>query len=247
MVGALTDEPEFEVIIPPKGGHGGDIYRELGAFRVMVYSKFDNNINDKTDYIVGNDFSRVGIVKDPTDLSGTSVLNKRTATSLGALKLKVPASSSTQLSNVVYEPNTKITQYNSSDSSLGIGTAIGYVASWDSTTGVLRYYQPVGFSTFSVYGYELKNFVGVQTNTPITGATHIVPGQSVDNLVVDSGFNGESVSVGQRDVALGQNFTNGVSDPEIKKYSGEIIYIDNRAPITRTASQKEEVKIVIEF
>ena len=69
----------------------------------------------------------------------------------------------------------------------------------------------------------------------------------MDNLVVDSGFNGESVSVGQRDVALGQNFTNGVSDPEIKKYSGEIIYIDNRAPITRTASQKEEVKIVIEF
>ena len=67
----------------------------------MVYSKFDNNINDKSDYIVGNDFSRVGIVKDPTDLSGTSILNKRTATSLGALKLKVPASSH-QLSNVVY-------------------------------------------------------------------------------------------------------------------------------------------------
>jgi len=247
VVGTLTDQPQFEVIIPPKGGHGGDIYRELGAFRVMVYSKFDNNINDKTDYIVGNDFSRVGVVKDPTDLSGTSILNKRTATSLGALKLKVPAGSSTQLSNVVYEANARITQYNSSDSSLGIGTAVGYVASWDSTTGVLRYYQPVGFSTFSVYGYELKNFVGVQTNTPITGATHIVPGQSVDNLVVDSGFNGESVSVGQRDVALGQNFTNGVSDPEIKKYSGEVIYIDNRAPVTRTASQKEEVKIVIEF
>ena len=98
-----------------------------------------------------------------------------------------------------------------------------------------------------MYGYELKNFVGVQTNTPITGATHIVPGQSVDNLVVDSAFNGESVRVGQRDLALGQSFTNGVSDPEIKKYSGEIIYIDNRAPVTRTASQKEEVKIVIEF
>ena len=109
VVGTLTDEPQFEVIIPPKGGHGGDIYRELGAFRVMVYSKFDNNVNDKTDYIVGNDFSRVGIVKDPTDLSGTSILNKRTATSLGALRLKVPDGSSTQLSNVVYEPNTKIT------------------------------------------------------------------------------------------------------------------------------------------
>ena len=64
-VGENEDEPQFEVIIPPKGGHGADIYRELGGFRVMVYSKFDNNINDKADYIVGNDFSRVGIVKDP--------------------------------------------------------------------------------------------------------------------------------------------------------------------------------------
>ena len=38
------DQPEFEVVIPPKGGHGADIYRELGGFRVMVYSKFDNNV-----------------------------------------------------------------------------------------------------------------------------------------------------------------------------------------------------------
>ena len=243
-VGSGADEPQFEVVIPPKGGHGADIYRELGGFRVMVYSKFDNNINDKADYIVGNDFSRVGIVKDPLEFGGTSVLNKRTATSLGALKLKVPSGSSTVLSNVVYPKNTKITQY-SNDSTIGIGTAIGYVASWDSNTGVLRYYQPVGFSTQSVYGYELRNFVGVAT--AITGATHIIPGQSVDNLEVDTTFSAESITVGQRSESLGHAFVNGVANSEVKKFSGEIIYIDNRAPVTRTASQKEEVKIVIEF
>ena len=243
-VGSGADEPQFEVVIPPKGGHGADIYRELGGFRVMVYSKFDNNINDKADYIVGNDFSRVGIVKDPLEFGGTSVLNKRTATSLGALKLKVPSGSSTVLSNVVYPKNTKITQY-SNDSTIGIGTAIGYVASWDSNTGVLRYYQPVGFSTQSVYGYELRNFVGVAT--AVTGATHIIPGQTVDNLEVDTTFSAESITIGQRSESLGHAFVNGVANPEIKKFSGEIIYIDNRAPVTRTASQKEEVKIVIEF
>ena len=243
-VGSGADEPQFEVVIPPKGGHGADIYRELGGFRVMIYSKFDNNINDKADYIVGNDFSRVGIVKDPLEFGGTSVLNKRTATSLGALKLKVPSGSSTVLSNVVYPKNTKITQY-SNDSTIGIGTAIGYVASWDSNTGVLRYYQPVGFSTQSVYGYELRNFVGVVT--AITGATHIIPGQSVDNLEVDTTFSAESITVGQRSESLGHAFVNGVANSEVKKFSGEIIYIDNRAPVTRTASQKEEVKIVIEF
>ena len=243
-VGSGADEPQFEVVIPPKGGHGADIYRELGGFRVMVYSKFDNNINDKADYIVGNDFSRVGIVKDPLEFGGTSVLNKRTATSLGALKLKVPSGSSTVLSNVVYPKNTKITQY-SNDSTIGIGTAIGYVASWDSNTGVLRYYQPVGFSTQSVYGYELRNFVGVVT--AITGATHIIPGQSVDNLEVDTTFSAEAITVGQRSESLGHAFVNGVANSEVKKFSGEIIYIDNRAPVTRTASQNAEEKIVIEF
>ena len=243
-VGTGSDEPQFEVIIPPKGGHGADIFRELGGFRVMIYSKFDNNINDKSDYIIGNTFSRVGLIKDPLDLSGTSVLNKRTATSLGALKLKVPDNSSTVLSKVVYKPNTKITQY-SSDSTVGVGTAVAYVASWDSNTGVLRYYQPVGFSTQSVHGYELRNFVGVTTS--ITGATHIEANNTVDNLTVDTSFNGESVTVGQRDEALGHNFVSGIANPEIKKYSGEVIYIDNRAPVTRTSSQKEEVKIVIEF
>ena len=244
-LGEGDNQPIFEVIIPPKGGHGADIYRELGGYRVMIYTKFDNNPTDRGDYVVGNSFSRVGIVKDPLDSAGTSVLNKRTATSLGALKLTPPSGSTTQLSNVVYRPNARITQY-SDDSTLGIGTAVAYVASWDNTTGVLKYYQPVGFSTISVYSKQLKDFVGL--STAITGATHIEgSGQTVDNLVVDTTFNGESVRVGQRDESLGQAFINGVSSSEIKKYSGEIIYIDNRAEVTRTTSQKEEVKIVIEF
>ena len=133
----------------------------------------------------------------------------------------------------------RITQY-SNDSTIGIGTAIGYVASWDSNTGVLRYYQPVGFSTQSVYGYELRNFVGVAT--VITGATHIEPGQTVDNLEVDTTFSAESITVGQRSESLGHAFVNGVANPEIKKFSGEIIYIDNRAPVTRTSFTKGRSK-----
>ena len=110
---------------------------------------------------------------------------------------------------------------------------------------MLRYYQPVGFSTSVLYSYEQRNFVGAANS--IEGATHLNPSQTVDNLVIDTAFNKESVSVGNRDVGLGQKFTGGIANPEIKKYSGEIIYIDNRAPVTRTSSQKEEVKIVIEF
>ena len=32
-----TTKPVFNVIIPPNGGHGYDIYRELGAYNVLTY------------------------------------------------------------------------------------------------------------------------------------------------------------------------------------------------------------------
>ena len=100
----------FEVVIPPKGGHGADIYRELGGFRVMVHSRFDNNVNDVPDYIINNDFSRVGIVKNPIQFGGTDLLNSTTATNLSALKLKPADGSGISTSSVDYIKNSKITQ-----------------------------------------------------------------------------------------------------------------------------------------
>ena len=67
-------------------------------------------------------------------------------------------------------------------------------------------------------------------------------------LDIDTTFtNTNTITVGQKIIGLGQNFINGKANPDVEKYSGEIIYIDNRAPITRSASQKEELKIVVEF
>ena len=223
----------FEVIIPPKGGHGYDVYRELGAFRVMMYSKYDN----ESDYVTGNTFSRVGVIKNPVQFTGNDLYTEQTATALGALKLKSSVGSGTT-AGTVYNLNAQISQ------TVGAGqTAIGYVASWNPNTGVLRYYQPVGFVT-STYagtaGNRLYDFAGVEN--PIQGAasgTPLIPDISMDNV--------SSVVVGGATVQLGQTFNDGKANPEVKRYSGEIIYIDNRAPITRSASQKEEVKVVVEF
>ena len=67
-------------------------------------------------------------------------------------------------------------------------------------------------------------------------------------MKINSSFNGDSITIdGGQNVALSQTFVSGKANPDVKKYSGDIIYVDNRAPITRSSSQKEEVKIVIEF
>ena len=45
----------------------------------------------------------------------------------------------------------------------------------------------------------------------------------------------------------GQSFNQGVSNPEVKKYSGNIIYVDNRPSITRSANQREDIKVILQF
>ena len=228
---------EFEVIVPPQGGHGDDIYRELGGYRVMVYSKYDVD----SDYVTGNTFSRVGIVKNPTIYtSEVESFKEQTGTSLGALKLKPDpsAGAGATTTGTIYPINAQITQ------TVGVGsTAIGYVASWNKDTGILRYYQPVGLTTLSAAGNKLLNFAGIQTSVLCSDGSF-----SGSALVVDTDFDAQNtITVGTKIYELGQTFNDGIANPDVRKHSGEVIYIDNRAPITRSTSQKEEVKIVVEF
>jgi hypothetical protein len=38
-----------------------------------------------------------------------------------------------------------------------------------------------------------------------------------------------------------------VNNPEIDFYSGDVIYVENRAPILRASDQTENIKLIIEF
>ena len=132
---------------------------------------------------------------------------------------------------------------------IGVGsTAVGYVANWDSSTGVLKLYNPVGLGSTS-YGFRLVDF----TSQIGAGGSYVINGQlSGSALGINTSFGsssnpGTATTVGSASVQLGQSFVQGLAQPEIQKYSGEILYIDNRAAIQRSASQKEDIKIVLEF
>lgn len=223
---------EFDVIIPPKGGHGYDVYRELGAYRVLIYTRF---ITDEAnpDTIIGNDFARVGVIKNPT-ISGSDseLLTRAEVSALKALKLSGITSLTT------YPVDGVITQ------NVGAGkTAIGFIASWNNITGVLKYYQPVGLATAGV-DYNINEF----TSSPASGGSLFINGSTVGtDLTIDTGFAGLSTVINNRTYQLGSYFISGISSAEYNKKSGEIIYLDNRFPIPRNASQKEDIKIVLEF
>lgn len=225
----------FDVIIPPKGGHGYDVYRELGAYRVLIYSRYET-LESNPDIISGNDFARIGIIKNPTiSDSQVELLNTSIVSGLKALKFTGSATTAT-----TYAVDSTITQ------TVGLGsTAIGFVASWDNITGVLKYYQPVGLATTSV-GYEIVNF----NSSPTTGGNLTIYGSSMDGTIplsIDSSFSGISTTINNRLYQLGMTFNSGIASAEFNKKSGEIIYIDNRSAIPRSSSQKEDIKIILEF
>jgi hypothetical protein len=234
-----TSVAQFEVITPPPGGHGFDVYRELGAFRVLLYSRYENDSNNP-DFITGNDFAQVGVVKNPLTPSG-SVLSQSRASALTAVKLRSLTGGA--ISDTTYTVDTPVYQ------TIGVGsTAVGYVANWDSSTGVLKLYNPVGLGS-TTYGFRMVDF----SSQIGAGGTYIISGQTSGSaLGIETSFGtaaspGTATTVGSSLVQLGQSFVQGIAPPEIQKYSGEILYIDNRAAIQRSASQKEDIKIVLEF
>ena len=236
-----TTRPTFDVIIPPQGGHGADIYRELGAYNVLLYSRIEND-NNNPDFITGNQIARVGVVENPEQFGSTSLLSADKASALGALKLV-----GSGYSTAIFTADSYFTQTVSTGT-----TAVGRVINYDQTTGVLKYWQDrslAGFNTVGTaqtqptYGFNLEEF----TSSPGTGGSvTITPTTGVD-LSIDSNFSGISTVINNRTYYLGQTFTSGVANPEVKKHSGNIIYVDNRPSITRSSNQKEDIKVILQF
>ena len=235
-----TTRPTFDVIISPKGGHGADIYRELGAYNVLLYSRIEND-NENPDFIIGKQLPRVGIDENPECFGSTQILNSDKVSALNALRLV-----GTGFSSAVFTPDSYVTQTVSTGT-----TAVGRVVSYDQTTGVLKYWQDrtlAGFNTVGTaqsnptYGFDLTEF----TSSPGTGGSINILGGSV-TLSISTTFTGISTVINNRTYYLGQSFTNGLSSPEVKKYSGNIIYVDNRPSITRSSNQKEDIKVILQF
>lgn len=105
--------------------------------------------------------------------------------------------------------------------------AVGKVVEWDSSNSILYYIQTRHTNEGIDTNGNLTAFSGTNTVSGAGGATG-TPTTSTSTI--------DNVS-----------FTSGYSASEIDHDSGDILYIENRAPITRAADQTENIKLVIEF
>jgi len=201
----------IEVIMSPEGGHGADLAAEFFAKRVMTNIRL-TYAEGSGDFPVDNDFRRIGIIQDPYNYGTTTVASASTLRGTAALKLTGSGD---------YTIDEEISQ------TVSGGTAKGRVVSWDSTNGILKYFQSPDLHT---HNGKVLAFDHATNN--VTGAT------SSTARPID----------GNQDTALADiSFTDGKANPEIAPNSGDIVYIENRRQITRAADQIEDIKLVIEF
>ena len=222
-------------IIPPSKGHGHDIYKELGSDRVLVFARFDTSTTN--DFPVNTSFSQIGILKNPTSIGSTSLFTDPTFSSVGAVKLST-ANGTPQIGETISQVVTA-------------GTAKGFVAAYDVDTKVIKFVQDRS-SFLNQTSFDTTDYVGVSTFAKVhafeSNTNQINCGTSGFNGSIDTGFTGVSTNpTGTKLISLDTQFTQGVSNPEINKKSGDIVYLDNRPLITRNARQKEDVKIILEF
>jgi hypothetical protein len=220
-------------IIPPSRGHGYNLYKELGTDKVLLYARFDDSTKD---FPVDTRFAQVGIVKNPTSIGSTSTYTQSQFSSLYALKFNS--------ANGVPTIGEKITQ------TVTNGKAVGYVASYDTETKVLKYIQDRSLY-YNQSALDQTDYVGVSTGSRVLSfesSSNAVTAPSGFSGSIDQTFTGISTNpTGSKVINLGVNFANGLASPEINKGSGEIIYLDNRPLISRNTRQKEDIKIILEF
>ena len=173
---------------------------------------------ERDDLLTGNDFRNISIVTDPTTYGTSTVASDSTIRQTYATKLSSVSGT--------FTADEKISQATT--------LAIGKVVEWDSTNSILYYSQErfTDYGTSSVGAYIA--FSGANAITGASSSAAGTPDADADSAVTLA--NGFTIT-----------FADGYVNPEMQPDSGNIIYNENRSPISRATDQTEDIKIVVEF
>ena len=107
--------------------------------------------------------------------------------------------------------------------------AVAKVIEFDATNKILYYYQ----TRFPDVGTDTNGNL-----TALSGANAIT-GQTSSAAATPNTSSSATVN--------GTVFSSGYSNPEFAFDSGDVLYVEERSPITRASDQTENIKLIIEF
>ena len=178
-------------IFGTKAGLGANPIIDLRSTAVMFTVK-PTGAEGSGDFIVGNKFRQVGLIRNPLVSEGGAAFSDTTGRALRKLTLA-----------------SKTVNFTVGETITGANDAKAVIDSIDSSELILSYHQNEDT------GYK--------------------------DFIVNNNISGSSGGVG---VSAG---TGPITAAEFGTTTGEVLYIDNRAAVTRAADQTEDIKIVIQI
>lgn len=170
-IGTPSTSAVVTPIIGPKNGHGYDAVEELGGFYVMTNTTLSGTAGSG-DFVVDQDFRRIGVVRDPFDYGTTTICSADTRSALKSVTF-----SGTPGSFVNDEVITG-----------GTSGAKGLVVDFDSSSKVLKYIQ-TQYTGVDANGDETA-FAASEIITGAGGATGTV--STVNNPEIDY-YSGDTI------------------------------------------------------
>lgn len=218
--GGATSNAVAAAVIAPAGGHGSNLPAETMAHNVMVAGTVSGYL--QSDFPVNQDFRTVAIVKNP--LSYQSSVGFTVTSNLGSVYTVNTGRilrTLTMTSGATTAPANDLV-INGSNS-----LASGIFVFQSSGTVQLQYIQPVNSDLPDTISDLRIDLVGTRQLYQFTTA----------ETITATGYN---------------QFINGTIGltgqlPEIHPYTGGLLYLDYRQPITRASGQNEKINIVINF
>jgi len=253
--GGVSNTAVLVPIFSPNGGHGSNVSIEIGATAVGLGLTFANNESGKIP--TENDIRTIGILKDP--LYANVVLTMNASSVSGTFTAgETVLQTNTSAVGVVTSFLGSTLLITNVDGDFTTGKVVTGGSS--GATGNVHQFtisgQSKDFTTFDQRSrYTVQYISGTfQPDEPIYQSANILAnGQFHSN---DSNFfnltdvkgvlNSGELIVGNTSLATA-NVTGSVV-PDLVKYSGDIIYIENTAnTISRSNTQSETIKIVLKF
>jgi len=255
--GGVSNAASIIPILGPKGGHGSDPAYELGGTALCISVSFANT---ETGTIpVANDYRQIGLIKDPLfanvvittlNLSGSFVVGETvTQANTGATGVvsswdSISALQLTNVNGIILTGNTTVNYLRGGSS---------------NTTASVSTYQVGGasknFNTFDQrHRYTFNPISGVfiqdeqvfQTDIQLANAFFHSNSASTLSLTNQRGnLNTGNTIIGQQSSASANLLFH--YPPDLIVGSGEVLFLENQYPISRSNSQTETVKLILQF
>ena len=236
----------LRAIISPFGGHGKSSPEELYSKSLMFYTNISNDLNQGV--VVGNDYRQVGIIKDPRVFDGF----ERFQGSLGSACFIVQAPINVSRfakdeelyiervvhPDILWAPSILL----ETGDFIWIEDRIYAVAEG----GIAGSTAPTSTTGTETNGFAKLNYVGSTKSKRryriISFSSDFALVQSLDSDVP------ESNDVFIRTSNISDNFTAiSVGMPTFDKFSGQLLYIDNKQGFTPSGDETITLRTIIEF